>query len=118
MDNPVSLLDALTTGKLTRREFFQRAAALGMSAPLATLLARQPEAVFAQEATQPGPAVDVVTFGAYNVDQAPLNIQNGDIDLYLFGLKTAGAKSLESAQNVRLIQAPHSESGARKRGRA
>ncbi len=108
MDNPVSLLDALAAGKITRRAFFQRAAALGMSTSMASLVARQPEAAFAQEATQPGPAVDVVTFGAYNVDQAPLNIQNGDIDLYLFGLKTAGAKSLESAQNVRLIQAPAS----------
>lgn len=108
MADLTALLDALAAGAITRREFFQRAAALGVSAPLASLIARQPEAVFAQEAARPGPAVDVVTFGAYNVDQAPLNVQNGDIDLYLFGLKTAGAQSLEGVDTVRLIQAPAS----------
>jgi peptide/nickel transport system substrate-binding protein len=50
----------------------------------------------------------VVGFSAFNVDQAPQNIQHGDMDLYLFGLKTAGAKSLDGDQNVRLIQAPAS----------
>src|SRR5690606_36891172 len=108
MADLTALLDALAAGAITRREFFQRSAALGVSAPLASLIARQPEAVFAQEAARPGPAVDVVTFGAYNVDQAPLNVQNGDIDLYLFGLKTAGAQSLEGVDTVRLIQAPAS----------
>jgi peptide/nickel transport system substrate-binding protein len=111
-----SLMQELTAGRLTRRQFMGRAAALGLSAPLVALLARQPEAVFAQDGTpaaspvagQGGPSVDKVTFGAFNVDQAPLNIQNGDIDLYLFGLKTAGAQSLQGAQNVRLIQAPAS----------
>ncbi|HKG27029.1 MAG TPA: ABC transporter substrate-binding protein [Thermomicrobiales bacterium] len=102
-----SLLADLSAGRLSRRQFFQRAAALGLSAPMISLLARQPEAVFAQEPTV-GPAVDTVTFGAYNVDQAPLNIQNGDIDLYIFGLKTAGAQSLQGVQNVRLIEAPAS----------
>ena len=56
----------------------------------------------------PGPAADTVTFSAFNVDQAPLNIQNGDMDLYLFSLKTAGAQSLEGTEGVRLIQAPAS----------
>src|SRR5215217_1042620 len=102
-----SLISELTSGRLSRRQFVQRAAALGLSAPLISVLARQPEATFAQEPTV-GPAVDVVTFGAYNVDQAPLNIQNGDIDLYIFGLKTAGAQSLQGVQNVRLIEAPAS----------
>ncbi|MEA2529367.1 MAG: peptide/nickel transport system substrate-binding protein [Thermomicrobiales bacterium] len=102
-----SLIAALASGRLTRRQFMQRAAALGLSAPLISVLARQPEATFAQEPTV-GPAVDVVTFGAYNVDQAPLNIQNGDIDLYIFGLKTAGAQSLQGVPNVRLSEAPAS----------
>lgn len=110
-----SLLADLAAGRLSRRQLVQRAAALGLSTPLVSLLANQPEA-FAQQATpagqpgggQVGPAVDKVTFGAYNVDQAPLNIQNGDIDLYVFGLKTAGAQSLQGVQTVRLIQAPAS----------
>ena len=109
-----TLLTELSSGRLSRRAFFQRCATLGISASLATVLAAQQEAVFAQDATPdagggvPGPAVDTVTFSAYNVDQAPLNIQNGDMDLYLFSLKTAGAQSLEGVENVRVIQAPAS----------
>ncbi|MFL5761326.1 MAG: ABC transporter substrate-binding protein [Thermomicrobiales bacterium] len=115
-----SLIQELTTGKLTRRQFLERAAALGVSAPLAARLAAQPEAAVAQATPvgtptgsptaggPPGPAVDKVGFSAFNVDQAPKNIENGDMDLYLFGLKTTGAKSLEGNQNVRLIQAPAS----------
>jgi hypothetical protein len=82
-----ALLTDLAAGRLTRRTFMQRAAAAGISAPLAAILARQPEAVraFAPAAQQgsgaPGPAADTVTFVAFNVDQAPLNIQNGDMDL-------------------------------------
>src|SRR5262245_31586714 len=113
-----SLMQELTTGKMTRRQFLERASALGLSASFAGLLAAQPEAVFAQgtpaaspEASPvasptaspvaspgaspaaggpPGPAADVLGFSAFNVDQAPKNIQAGDMDLYLFGLKTAG----------------------------
>jgi peptide/nickel transport system substrate-binding protein len=111
-----SLIWELSSGKLSRRQFLERAAGLGMSASFASLIAAQPEAVFAQGTPEgspapsgpPGPAADVVGFSAFNVDQAPQNIQNGDMDLYLFGLKTAGAQSLDGDQNVRLIQAPAS----------
>src|SRR5215217_3189887 len=110
MDNISKLLADITTGELSRRQFLRRAAALGISAPIAGLIASQPEAVFAQATPvgAPGPAVDTVTFSAYNVDQAPLNIQNGDIDLYIFSLKTPGARDLENSDSVRLIQAPAS----------
>src|SRR5207244_6743924 len=69
------------SGRLSRRQLMQRGAALGLSASFLNLLARQPEAIFAQQATPVaspvaspvaggvGPAVDTVTFGAYNVDQ-------------------------------------------------
>ncbi|MBA2277570.1 MAG: hypothetical protein H0W06_07370, partial [Chloroflexia bacterium] len=55
-----------------------------------------------------GPRAERLTFSAFNVDQAPLNIANGDMDLYLFGLKTAAARDLEVQPNsgVRLINAP------------
>ncbi len=55
-----------------------------------------------------GPRAERLTFGAFNVDQAPLNIANNDMDLYMFGLKTAAARELESqpAAGVRLINAP------------
>jgi len=107
-----TLVSELAAGQLTRRAFFQRAIALGVAPAVASGLAADPCAVFAQEASPtaglPGPAADTITFSAFNVDQAPLNIQNGDMDLYLFSLKTAGAQSLEGTEGVRLIQAPAS----------
>jgi peptide/nickel transport system substrate-binding protein len=56
----------------------------------------------------PGPQAAKLLYGAYNVDQAPLNIQNGDMDLYVYGLKTAAARQLEQQPNanVKLIDAP------------
>jgi peptide/nickel transport system substrate-binding protein len=113
--NLASLLSDLAEGRLTRRQFVRSAAAIGVSAPLIGILAQQPEAVLAQETPSakgtegpPGPAADTVTFSAFNVDQAPLNIEHGDMDLYLFGLKTAGAQSLAKSKDVRLIKAPAS----------
>ncbi len=110
-----ALGEALAAGRLSRRSFIRRATALGVSAPLAALLARYPEAVLAASQGTPtadgpaGPAAEKMTFGSFNVDQAPLNIQNNDMDLYLFGLKTAAAKQLAGgAQGVRLIEAPAS----------
>ncbi|MGH2559479.1 MAG: ABC transporter substrate-binding protein, partial [Thermomicrobiales bacterium] len=88
-----------------------RAAALGIAAPALGAMAAHPEAVLARPALQdapPGPAADTLTFSSFNVDQAPLNIQNGDMDVYLFGLKTAGAQSLQGNQDVRLVEAPAS----------
>lgn len=116
MADLATFIQAATSGELSRRDFFRKAAAFGLSSTLAGIIASQPEAVFAQDATPepssgggtPGPAADVVTFSAFNVDQAPLNIQNGDMDLYLFSLKTAGARELEGADGIRLIQAPAS----------
>ena len=115
-----ALLADLAAGRLTRRAFLQRAAALGVSAPLAGLLATDPAlAALApvepdppaavSDADKTGPAAEKLLYSAFNVDQAPLNIQNGDMDLYIFGLKQAGARSLEQgAQGVRLISAPAS----------
>ena len=93
-----SLALDLAGGRITRRQFISGAVALGLSAPLATALAAHPAAAVAaaQDATAAatgptGPAVDKIIFSAFNQDQAPLDIQNNNMDLYLFGLKTAGA---------------------------
>lgn len=108
------LLSRFAAGEMSRRAFITRAVGLGLSAPAIGALLRDPLLAAAQDATPSGsggpvgPAADTVTFGAYNVDQAPLNVENGDVDLYIFGLKTAGAKSLEGNEDVRLINAPAS----------
>ena len=103
-----SLLAELRAGRLSRRQFLGLASALGVSATTANLILDDPGAVLAQDGAQAGPASDRLTFGAFNVDQAPLNIENNDMDLYLFGLKTAGAQSLEGSESVELINAPAS----------
>ena len=103
-----SLLAELRAGRLSRRQFLGLASALGVSAATAQLILNDPAIVAAQDGAQVGPAADRLTFGAFNVDQAPLNIENDDMDLYLFGLKTAGAQSLEGSETVELINAPAS----------
>ncbi len=107
------LIQRFSNGELSRRAFIGQAIGLGLSAPVIGALLRDPMLAGAQDATPPsgggiGAAMDTITFGAFNVDQAPLNMQNGDIDLYLFGLKTAGAQSLEGDEKIRLIDAPAS----------
>ena len=62
----------------------------------------------AQEAGGPGPAADRLIFSAFNVDQAPIEITQDKMDLYLYGLKAAGAEELAGAEDVRVIQAPAS----------
>jgi peptide/nickel transport system substrate-binding protein len=105
-----SLAFDLAGGRLSRRRFVQEAVALGVAAPLAAALARNPATALAAFQDEPtGPAADKLLFSSFNVDQAALNIQNNDMDIYLFGLKTAAAKDLEAnGQGVRLITAPAS----------
>ena len=43
---------------------------------------------------RPGPAADKVYFTQFDVDRAPLDIQAGNMDLYLYGLKTEAAQEL------------------------
>ena len=103
------LIDALAAGRISRRRFLQGASALGLSTALAGALAADPAlaAAAARQEAPVGPAVDRLIFSSFNVDQAPLEIQNDKMDLYLFGLKTAGANELAGgAPGVRLIEAP------------
>lgn len=59
--------------------------------------------------TRPGPAVDRVLFkGGIPVDVAPKIIENKEIDLYLFSLRTEGARELLGKPDVRILQAPAS----------
>ena len=110
-----NMLRDLTTGRLSRRRFIQQATALGLSASAAATLAGQTAAFQASPAagsaaTTVGPALDSLIFSSFNVDQAPLQIQNGEMDLYLFGLKIDAARQLaESApEAIELIEAPAS----------
>lgn len=53
-----------------------------------------------------GPAVERLLFNSFFVDRAPLDIRAGNMDLYLFGLKTEAALDLRGETGIRLIDAP------------
>ncbi len=78
--------------------------ALGLSLLLALSTAAVIQA--APPAQEPGPAVDRVFFKAFNVDRAPLDLQQGNMDLYIFGLKTAAAAELRASTDIAIYQAP------------
>ena len=58
------------------------------------------------EQAQKGPAVDKVYFKAFHVDRAPLDLEQGNMDLYLFGLKTAAATELRDSDDLQIFEAP------------
>jgi peptide/nickel transport system substrate-binding protein len=55
---------------------------------------------------EPGPAVDRLLFRSFDVDRAPRELEAGNMDLYLFSLKTAAAEELRDDADVQLYQAP------------
>jgi peptide/nickel transport system substrate-binding protein len=55
---------------------------------------------------QPGPAVERLLFRSFDVDRAPRELEAGNMDLYLFSLKTEAAEQLSDDDAVRLYQAP------------
>ncbi len=54
----------------------------------------------------PGPAVERVYFRAFDVDRAPRDLEAGNMDLYMFSLKTAAAERLRNDPAFSLYEAP------------
>ena len=73
---------------------------------LALVLAVSAVAAAQDPSPQPGPAADTIRFNSYFVDRAPLEVQAGTMDLYLYGLRTEAAQQLRDAEGVQLFQAP------------
>ncbi len=57
---------------------------------------------------EPGPAADRITFGAFDVDRASRDLEAGNMDLYMFGLKIDAAEQLAEDPDFKLYQAPAS----------
>lgn len=55
---------------------------------------------------RPGPAVDRLKFKAFHVDIAPASLKAGDMDLYIYSLKIAAAKTLLNDPTVKVFEAP------------
>ena len=76
------------------------------AAPASTPVPTAQPAVYTPPHERPGPAADRVFFKSFFVDRAPLDFQNGEMDFYLFGLKTSGAAELRGEPGIRLEEAP------------
>ena len=57
---------------------------------------------------KPGPAADRLLFRAFDVDRASRDLQAGNMDLYMFGLKVDAAERLARDDEFSLYQAPAS----------
>ena len=57
---------------------------------------------------KPGPAADTVYFRAFDVDRAARDLESGNMDLYMFSLKTAAADRLKEDDRFTLYEAPAS----------
>jgi peptide/nickel transport system substrate-binding protein len=55
---------------------------------------------------KPGPAAERLLYDAFFVDRAPLDIESGNMDIYLYSLKTEAAQELRDAEGIELIEAP------------
>jgi peptide/nickel transport system substrate-binding protein len=84
-----------------------QATALAAAVATATLLAG-PAAAQAHTPPhdRPGPAAERLLFRSFHVDRAPLELRAGNMDLYLFGIRTDAAIGLRGADDVQLFDAP------------
>ena len=80
-----------------------RRSALAVALALATVAAAEG---FEPPHEEPGPAAERVLFRSFHVDRAPLDLQAGSMDLYLFGLKTDAAIELQAQGDFQLFEAP------------
>ena len=55
---------------------------------------------------KPGPAAERIFYKSFDVDRAPLDFQNGAMDMYVYSLKTAAARELRTKPNVKVSEAP------------
>lgn len=72
------------------------------------LISSQVHAEFKPPHDRPGPAVEKVGFRAFAVEIVPLAMEKGEVDIYIFPLRTATAKEMLLKPEVRMYQAPAS----------
>ncbi len=80
--------------------------ALGLTVVLLSSVLVQPILGYEPPHTEAGPAADRVFFNAFHVDIAADSLERGDMDLYIYSLKTLMAEQLEDAAGVHMYQAP------------
>lgn len=76
---------------------------------IASILLLVATALSAQAAdNEIGPAVDTIYFRSFDVDRASRDLEAGNMDLYLYGLKIDAAQRLEGDEDFQLFQSPAS----------
>ena len=79
---------------------------------LITLLLAGTVSIFAQSEeyipphSKPGPATDRIFYSAFHTDIAASVLKAGEIDIYIFSLKTESARALRGDESVRIYSAP------------
>jgi peptide/nickel transport system substrate-binding protein len=71
-----------------------------------SLLALTQQSAYKAPHSKPGPAADKLIYRSFSQDRASLDLKAGQMDLYLFGLKTEAAQEIRSTQGFRLLDAP------------
>ena len=63
---------------------------------------------YAPPHSQPGPATDTINFSAFDVGIASRELEAGEMDMYIFSLKTPAAEALQGNPDITVYQAPAS----------
>lgn len=80
--------------------------AVGLGTPSAlTQEQEQEEGAYTPPHEKPGPASEVIRFAQFDQEAAPLHLAQGDMDLYLFGLKHLGAREVRENPDLTLYEA-------------
>jgi peptide/nickel transport system substrate-binding protein len=88
-----------------------RGFAMVLSLVLALSFLVSPVAAYTPPHSKPGPAADKLIFKAFNVDIAPAALQKGEMDMYIYSLKTLAAQELAKVQGIKMYQAPATSIG-------
>jgi peptide/nickel transport system substrate-binding protein len=91
-------------GRTTAARRLTAAAAVCLAA--AAVLATAAAQAYEPPHDRPGPAAERLLFRSFHVDRAPLDLRAGNMDLYLFGIRTDAAIDLAGDARVQLFQAP------------
>jgi len=83
-----------------------RVLALGLTIALLATALLQPVLSYDPPHDNPGPSTDTIYFKAFHVDIAPASLEKGDMDMYVYSLKTLAAEQLQNSTDIEIYQAP------------
>ncbi len=94
-----------------RQRLAGRVFAVVFSLGLTLAFVLSPVAAYTPPHSKPGPAADKLIFKAFNVDIAATALQKGEMDMYIYSLKTLAAQDLAKVQGIAMYQAPATSIG-------